>query len=330
MSDPYATPIEYPAKLRINRPVTREEHRSGWRYALEALAPLCAADGILVDSFIERNFGWDLEQARATAAIPYREPWVGFLHNPPNIPRWHEYYSAPQVMMELPEWRQSIGQCRGLITLANWMADWLRERTSVPVISLVHPTEIPALKFQWERYRENPRPKIVQVGWWLRRLHSIYQLSAPGLVRAILNPVGASRQAEFRRVMEREGVELGLAGVPRDGVEHLPYLDAGGFDRLLSENLVFLDLFDSVCNNTVIECVVRETPVLINRLPCVEEYLGQEYPLYFSNLAEAGRITADKGRLLAAHRHLHALPKEPYTPEYFRRTLAESRIYRSL
>jgi len=322
--------VRYPAKLRIDTPVTREEHRSGWRYALEALAPICAADGILVDSFVERNFGWDLEQARAAATIPYREPWIGFLHNPPNIPRWHEYYSAPQVMMELPEWRQSIGHCRGLITLANWMADWLRERTGVPVISLVHPTEIPALKFQWERYRENPRPKIVQVGWWLRRLHSIYQLSTPGLERAILNPVGASRQAEFRRVMERERFELGLAGVARGGVEHLPYLDAAGFDRLLSENLVFLDLFDSVCNNTVIECIVRDTPVLINRLPCVEEYLGKEYPLYFADLDDASRMAADKGRLLAAHRHLHALPKEPYTPEYFRRTLAESAMYRGL
>jgi hypothetical protein len=41
-------------------------------------------------------------------------------------------------------------------------------------------------------------------------------------------------------------------------------------------------------------------------------------------------MAADKGRLLAAHRHLHALPKDPYTPEYFRRTLAESAMYRGL
>ena len=42
--------------------------------------------------------------------------------------------------------------------------------------ALVHPTESPTLRFDLERFLANPDKRIVQVGWWLRRLASIHRL----------------------------------------------------------------------------------------------------------------------------------------------------------
>lgn len=322
--------MQMTAKFRIPERVLRAEHRSGWAYALEALEPLCTPRGILLDTFIEANFGWNLQKAQEKSIVPYYEPWVGFVHNPPGIPEWHEYYSAPQVMFATSAWRNSVPSCHGLLTLSQTMACWLREKTGLPVVALVHPTEIPAVRFVWSRYAQNPQPKVIQVGWWLRRFRSIYELPVSHLQRAVLTPVLPERDADFRNAVRRDTSRATRRLAPEDSVLNLPYQTSGGFDNLLAENLVFLHLYDSVCNNTVIECIVRETPVLVNPLPSVVEYLGPEYPLYFATLAEAGKKAEDSRCVYAAHEYLRALPKHPFTAEHFRRSLAESDLYNAL
>jgi hypothetical protein len=317
-------------KLRIAEKILRPEHRSGWAYALQALEPLCAPQGILLDTFIEANFGWNLKKAEEEGVVPYREPWVGFVHNPPGIPEWHEYYSAPQVMFANLAWRESVPYCRGLFTLSQTMASWLRQRTGLLVVALIHPTEIPAVRFEWTRYVQNPQPKIVQVGWWLRRFRSIYELPVSRLQRAVLTPVQPERDADFLNAVARDRSRAGRSLAAKNPVLNLPYQTPEAFDQLLAENIVFLHLYDSVCNNTLIECIVRETPVLVNALPSVEEYLGPEYPLYFATLAEAGQKAEDSGCIRAAHEYLHARPKHPFSAEHFRRCLAESDLYKSL
>lgn len=317
-------------KLRISEKIIRAEHRSGWAYALEALEPLCTPQGILLDTFIEANFGWNLQSALRQGIVPYREPWVGFVHNPPGIPEWHEYYSAPQVMFAGPAWRESLPYCRGLLTLSQTMASWLRQATGLPVVALVHPTEAPAVRFEWGRYAQNPEPKVIQVGWWLRRFRSIYELPVSRFQRAVLTPVMPERHTDFRDAVARDTSRASRNPGAEDAVLSLPYQTHEGFDELLAENLVFLHLYDSVCNNTLVECIVRETPVLVNPLSSVVEYLGHAYPCYFTSLEEAANKAEDQGCVQAAHEYLRALPKHPFTAEHFRNSLAESDWYRSL
>jgi hypothetical protein len=59
------------------------------------------------------------------------------------------------------------------------------------------------------------------------------------------------------------------------------------YDALLENSVVFLKLRDAPADTTVVECIARNTPILINRLPGVVEYLGEDYPFYYSSLDEA-------------------------------------------
>jgi hypothetical protein len=114
-------------------------------------------------------------------------------------------------------------------------------------------------------------------------------------------------------------------------VLHLPFLDNIEYDRLLAENIVFLDLYDSSANNALVECIVRGTPVVVNRLPAVMEYLGPDYPLYFDDLDEAGAKAEDDRLVLAAHRYLMAHSvRARLSGRHFLKSIAESRIYRAL
>ena len=73
----------------------------------------------------------------------------------------------------------------------------------------------------------------------------------------------------------------------KNDVELLERVNNDEYDDLLSKNIVFVELYDSSANNLVIECIARNTPILINPVGGVVDYLGKDYPFYFNTLEEA-------------------------------------------
>ena len=89
------------------------------------------------------------------------------------------------------------------------------------------------------------------------------------------------------------------------------------YDELLSKNIVFIDLFDASANNTVMECIIRNTPLIVNKLPAIVEYLGEEYPLYFNDLSEISNMLDNNELLLKTHNYLKNMDKSEFSIEYF-------------
>jgi len=295
---------------------------------MAALRPLLGGEEILLDAFIESTFCWKLLENENMGVLPYRHPWVGFLHNPPGIPIWHEYTSAPQYIFALPAWRDSQATCRGIFTFSQTMATWLAARVQVPTLGLIHPTEAPKHHFDLDQFLA--RPRILQVGSWLRRLSSIALLPVRELHKICLIP-RPNGSHYLRALVEREEVNNPVArNADWTTVEIMQYLSSIQFDHMLSTSIVFLDLYDTVVNNTVIECIVRNTPILCNRLPGLVELLGEDYPLFFSTLEEAANKAETIPLLEAAVTHLSQLPQHIFTPTHFIDSIVGSDIYSSL
>jgi hypothetical protein len=315
------------AKINLEAYWQPSHHRSGWRYALDSLRSLHSPRGVLFDGFIEKKFVWGADPGeRHNGWTPYTRPWVGVLHNPPGIPDWFNLNGqSPFDILRTPQWQQSMASCCGIFTLSNYLKTWLEQRVPVPVCSLFHPTEVPEQQFSMEGYRRNREKKIVQVGWWLRKFQSLYRLRVTGF-RKLLLDLGQSWIDDIRQV------ELTMAeDYDPSSVELSPYLDNEQYDSLLSKNLVFLHLYDSSANNALIECIARSTPVLVNPLPPVVEYLGPDYPFYFQTLEEAAGKAEDEALVQATHEYLKHKPlRERLTGANFLRSLVESEIYRHL
>lgn len=107
-------------------------------------------------------------------------------------------------------------------------------------------------------------------------------------------------------------------------------VDNLSYDQLLSQNIVFLNLVDCSVSNTVVECIVRNTPLLINRHPAVVELLGRRYPFYYSTMEEATRKSNDLYLIQLTHFYLRSLNKSHYTMGYFIRSLQRSKIHRDI
>lgn len=69
-------------------------------------------------------------------------------------------------------------------------------------------------------------------------------------------------------------------------VKHLKYKSNKDYDKLLSKNIIFLDLIDAAAVNTIVECIVRKTPIIVNKIPGTIALLGENYPLFYTNLSQ--------------------------------------------
>ncbi|MEA5619909.1 tetratricopeptide repeat protein [Cronbergia sp. UHCC 0137] len=348
-------------KINLGQQKVFAPHRSGWNFAIQAISSLHNPQGILFDGFLENQFLFQdhrfgkrtpriLEKMRADGVfqslanseekgiIPYKTPWVGFLHNPHRMPIWFHYYRSPRKLFENQIWQDSLPHCVGLFALSNYYGDWLKKETGKPVSVLIHPTETPEKQFDFHQFLANPQKKVVQIGWWLRKLHSIYQLplakgNSLGYEKVRLGFLFESSEQILAQLMKIEGkiykIQVDPAYVENTTViKHIP---DDAYDELLSRNIAFVDLYDSSANNAIIECIARATPLLVNPHPAVKEYLGDDYPMYFQTLEEAAEKALDTVLILETHQYLKSCEtRHKLSADYFLESLCKSEVYRSI
>ena len=314
-------------KLNLSATTVFEKHRSGWEYCMSSIAALHHPDGILFDDFIERSFSWEADHNAASERIPYRQPWVGILHNPPNMPDWYYFQDSPQSILQSTAFQESLRYCKGIYTLSEYNQRWLKARLDIPIELLSLATDRPLFQFTIDRYSANSRKKLIQIGTWLRKLVPFTQLDA-GELQKIWLIVDDTVQSNFDAEFHAEGIEITWPKLT--DVRQVSWVEHEDYDRLLSENLVFVYLFDASANNIVVECIVRNTPLLINPLPAVVEYLGEKYPFYFSSLEEAQSKLKDDILIAETHCYLKTLDKRRFTGEFLAQQIRTSTIYKNL
>jgi hypothetical protein len=114
-------------------------------------------------------------------------------------------------------------------------------------------------------------------------------------------------------------------------VRFIQYVANREYDDLLSRSAVFVDLMDCSANNVIVDCIARGTPLLINRHPAAEEYLGADYPLFYDGMEMADGLLRDDARLRAASVHMRSsVLRDRLSVESFRAAFAQSALYRGL
>jgi hypothetical protein len=311
----------YERKIRIEERFAWAHHRTGWdrvESAVEAALASPRADTLFVGA---------VEQALLVSQEPLRCPWIGVSHQIPELaPGAEKIYGRKVATLDTVGdlLMASLPACRGLFTLSDCMRGRLGARLDgrVPIETLRHPTELAVRPFRWELYGDDPERRLIQLGQWGRLMRTIYEIEAPSHAKLWLS--GKAFDAERLRTF------MGEPAQPASEVSMPPRVDDDTYDWLLERSLCLVPLFDSSANTALIECVARAAPVLVNPLPAVIEYLGADYPLYFDSLEEASRAAEDRERVREAHLYLRRMPKGHLSFAHFVRSMAGSRIYRSL
>ena len=91
-----------------------------------------------------------------------------------------------------------------------------------------------------------------------------------------------------------------------NSVKIYDYLDNEEYIKLFINNIVFCDYIDCSASNTILECILTGTPIILNKLPAIVEYLGDDYPLYRENIYNITNNSyyLNYDNILAAHNYL--------------------------
>lgn len=289
-----------------------DHHRSGWRYAMSGVRLLHDDNGILFNGYLDGVFG---------AGWTINEPFVGFFHNAPKHPEGvadkYEKVKSLEIMLSEYAWAKSVGHCRGLFVLSDYLADFLRVQTGLHISVVRHPTAFVKEKFQFQDFINNSNKKLLCIGHWMRNFKMFFDIAGEGYQKHLL--MGGAEYEDHNSVQD-------LMRFHSNVIKH-DYVLATEYDHLLTENVACVPLYDASANNVVIECMVRNTPILINRLPAAVEYLGEEYPFFFDNVDEAVAKLRDIDLIEETAIYLTKMDKAFLSLERFVTSIMQSSIY---
>jgi hypothetical protein len=217
---------------------------------------------------------------------------------------------------------ESLKNCFLLFTLSQYITNYLDKRINdelkfnIPIYTLKHPvqeTNIPL--FDFNKFLINENKMIIQLGQQLRKLSSIYLINANGYEKLWLT--GSKNLNKVIDLLWKEIHYLNINKNKLDISVKIYYTETyEEYDELLTKNVVFIDLFDAAANNSVVECIIRNTPIIINKIGGVVEYLGENYPLYFNTLEDVPSLLSIE-KIKEGYEYLLNMNKKDLSIDYF-------------
>ena len=139
------------------------------------------------------------------------------------------------------------------------------------IMSVHHPIIIDnKISFSYDKFLKNK--KIIHIGWWLRNFNTFINLQVPPSFKKKIIIKNDFKKDFFSNIKLPSN---------NNTIEFKFQLNNNDYEELFTGSVVFADIVDGVANNTILECIAFNTPILLRRTPSSEEYLGPNYPLFF-------------------------------------------------
>jgi len=282
-----------------------------WKEIINSFKQLHNESGIWFHSALEEFFRKD----------KIIEPWIGFFHNLFDYSNLEEEkyrgYSLNEIL-DSKNFKESIPYCRGIFVLSNHIKSILEQKVDVPIEVLVHPSRSPSKTFDFEKFKSVP--KVYHIGHWLRNFFPYFDLEAK---TKFMTHITLSEGQYIRSKISKE---------KRKTVKILERrLNRIEYERIFESSIIFLNLYDCGACNTVNECILANTPLLVNKINGVVDYLGDEYPFYYNTLEEAKSKLENDKLIKETNIYLSKLPiKEKMTTDCFINSFANSKVYKGL
>ena len=292
------------------------EHRGGWKYVLNNLNNIDFYNNnsdIYFYDIIERYFIFDDIHIIGNK-------WAGILHCTPKAPPYLDIINIKKLFLK-KKFIDSLKDCIFILTLSTYVLNFLKKEfiknnLDIEVYMIKHPViDQEVIYFSIEKYIKNENKYLIQIGQQLRKMTSIFKVNINEKYKKLWL-LGTKNYRKCKYLLNEEIKYLKIDKINMNDI-FLYYTEIfSEYDELLSKNIVFVDLFDAAANNTVIECIIRNTPIIINKIEGVIEYLGENYPLYFKNLSEVNDLLSTH-KLINAYNYLKNMNKQDLTIKYF-------------
>ena len=301
------------------------KHFFGWKAVINHLTEhICIKDKLLnnkyyIDEWIEKLLVWGnkIQSKNCLTMIQDNQlQMISFLHGPPfeNFLQksnkdfiLNDKTLLNKNIIELIHNKNLFNSISFLYVLSlhhkNYIASFYPEFKN-KIVSLYHPINVYNYQknelFDFNKFIKNRT--IYHIGWWLRNFTTFLNFSIPDhFTKKILV------KEEFKEQFEKQ-----IININDKKIKIVNELNDDEYKKIFTNSCIFCDLADAVANNVVLECIKYNTPIIINRNPSVEEYLGANYPLFFENVDELIHFSDENylcKKIIEAHKYLKSMDK---------------------
>ena len=161
--------------------------------------------------------------------------------------------------------------------------------------------------FTMDNYTKNENKKLINLGWFNRNFAVFEKLNIDShhSKEFIFGGMKDYRYKIFQADMEYHNINTVQTKIS-DRLTDQELNDS------LSENIIFINLYDSSANNAIINAIQRNCPIILNRLPACEEYIGREYPLFYKDKEEINDLLSEE-KIEQAHQYLKNINIEKFS-----------------
>lgn len=292
-------------------PVTNKNsiyHRDGWKYCIEILTKLNnPQSSIKLIDLVEDYYLIHNKCLR----YDNNQKWIGILHHPPNV-----VDSKLDKLLTHSNFQNDLQHCIGLWTLSKYLANYLKKKlNNIPIYNTFHPVKFDFQKFSLDLFSKNKSKHIVFIGNQDRIYSTFYNLDIPGYTKVWLSGKSFYLSLDLMYFELKKNKPLSRNDITkRISIKNVSCYE---YDKIFTNNLIIVELYDSSANNAVLECISRSTPIFVNNVGGVSEYLGTQYPLYYDSLDVLKSKIVDHNLICKAHQYLSKMDKSFLKSDYF-------------
>tara|TARA_B110000967_G_C18889421_1_gene566262 strand:+ start:76 stop:984 length:909 start_codon:yes stop_codon:yes gene_type:complete len=246
--------------------------------------------------------------------------WYGIIHNPIG---WENFtpWGNKEIIFNNKYFLKSLKYCKIIYVLAKTQIlptkKFLSDKgfRNINVILLYHPLIKSNNNFNFEKYKQNKNKRIYSIGNWLRKQYTIFELKCNLKFEKVIIPFTRRTKLELEYYTIRDNIKL--TNKELNSVKKIDFIPKYEYNRLFEDNLIFLDVYLTTINNTFLEAIISNTPIILNRKKEYIDIIGNKYPLFFDNINDINSFIEDDNNILNAHNYLKNVDKKKLGIKYF-------------
>jgi len=273
-------------------------------------------DTLVFFDFVDKEFGWDYHkfELKYPDGVPFN--WGGIVHHPCKLNKYWgnnlsviDYFNNKYI-------KTCLKKCKFLIVLSDSLKNEINESNilkdyNIKIYIIYHILPNYKLYKNIENIENiEIKKNLTFLGWSFRNYSLFYDIHSLHYKKIVLPGTFTSEQAQ--RIKKIITIQTDSSYI-KDGIEFIKqYLTEEDFLTIILNSVIFLD-FDGVsANNSIVECIKYNLPVIVRNCDAVKFYLGENYPLYYNNKTDIEKYLNDYSYIIQAINYLETLDKTKF------------------
>jgi hypothetical protein len=278
-------------------------HYNGWEFIMNSIKKdiVDINSDIVLDSFVDSCL-W--ENAKPNIDLS----WVGIVHVVASDPdRMH--HQTLNNFVQHPWFLRNKNKCVKLFTLCKYTADILQNLIDIPVSYTYHPKTCEKT-FDIQEYLKNP--VLNQSGFHSRDIEKFANLNTK-----IKKKIYTDKEWDknyINKYLSNKSHNIEIKNGFLNNKEYISNLVCG---------IGFAYYSDVAASNALLEHIITHTPIIVNKLPAVVEYIGKDYPLFYEDIQhDPDHYLLDEKHIIRCTNYLEERSKlDIFTIEKFKKDI---------